>query len=441
MPQSLRIKFTFKKVFAALLLLFLLQRSAAQTKYGVTAGVGKTSLYKFPFSPEDYNRYSSVTSWWAGLTVDLPLTKNGVNLFGAVLYNQKGYSYSMKKETGANNTVKDSGFIQSVNYADININLRKRFVFNETNSFFAGTGPVLSFFTGGKEKIAVNYFGTTLPQINNTNSKLVKGTAPGKYTPTFFSWGFAAGFEINNFSIFINACIPLTDYYQDAQNAVKHKVKSFGINVGYALFSHAKKEFKKEKDKTVYIPVVIDSLGDDDGDGIVNVNDKCPGHKGTLKYFGCPVPDTDGDGINDDHDKCITVAGSMANNGCPSFTDSIKSIKNDTACYTIYFEAGKSILRSEGYNTLAIVIKLLKENPKLVAVFTGHTDNVGSVDANYKRSLGRSSVCADHVASYYISKDRLTIVSAGNKKPAADLNDPMLQWKNRRVEICVFENK
>lgn len=437
MPQSLRIKFTFKKVFAALLLLFLSQRSAAQTKYGVTAGVGKTSLYKFPFSPEDYNRYSSVTSWWAGLTVDLPLTKNGVNLFGAVLYNQKGYSYSMKKETGANNTVKDSGFIQSVNYADININLRKRFVFNETNSFFAGTGPVLSFFTGGKEKIAVNYFGTTLPQINNTNSKLVKGTGPGKYTPTFFSWGFAAGFEINNFSIFINACIPLTDYYQDAQNAVKHKVKSFGINVGYALFSHA----KKEKDKTVYIPVVIDSLGDDDGDGIVNVNDKCPGHKGTLKYFGCPVPDTDGDGINDDHDKCITVAGSMANNGCPSFTDSIKSIKNDTACYTIYFEPGKSILRSEGYNTLAIVIKLLKENPKLVAVFTGHTDNVGSVDANYKRSLGRSSVCADHVASYYISKDRLTIVSAGNKKPAADLNDPMLQWKNRRVEICVFENK
>ena len=385
MPQSLRIKFTFKKVFAALLLLFLSQRSAAQTKYGVTAGVGKTSLYKFPFSPEDYNRYSSVTSWWAGLTVDLPLTKNGVNLFGAVLYNQKGYSYSMKKETGANNTVKDSGFIQSVNYADININLRKRFVFNETNSFFAGTGPVLSFFTGGKEKIAVNYFGTTLPQINNTNSKLVKGTGPGKYTPTFFSWGFAAGFEINNFSIFINACIPLTDYYQDAQNAVKHKVKSFGINVGYALFSHA----KKEKDKTVYIPVVIDSLGDDDGDGIVNVNDKCPGHKGTLKYFGCPVPDTDGDGINDDHDKCITVAGSMANNGCPSFTDSIKSIKNDTACYTIYFEPGKSILRSEGYNTLAIVIKLLKENPKLVAVFTGHTDNVGSVDANYKRSLGR----------------------------------------------------
>jgi outer membrane protein OmpA-like peptidoglycan-associated protein len=441
MPQSLSIKFTFKKVFAALLLLFLLQRSAAQIKYGVTAGVGKTSLYKFPFSPEDYNRYSSATSWCAGLTADLPLSKNGVNLFGAALYNQKGYTYLMKKETGVNNTVKDSGFMQNVNYADININLRKRFIFNEINSFFAGTGPVLSFFTGGKEKIAVNYFGTALPPVNNTNSKLVKGTGPGKYTSTFFSWSFAAGFEINNFSIFINACIPLTDYYQDAKNSVEHKIKSFGINVGYALFSHVKKEFKKEKDKTVYIPVVIDSLGDDDGDGIVNVNDKCPGHKGTLKYFGCPVPDTDGDGINDDDDKCITVAGTIANNGCPSYPDIINPVKKDTVCYTIYFEPGKSILRTEAYNTLAIVVKLLKENPKLVAVFTGHTDNVGSVDANFKRSLGRASVSADHVASYYIGKDRLTIVSSGNKKPAADLNDPMLQWKNRRVEICVFENK
>ena len=114
-----------------MLLLFVWHRSAAQTKYGVTAGVGKTSLYKFPFSPEDYNRYSSATSWWAGLTADLPLTKKGLNLSGAALYNQKGYTYSMKKETGANNTVKDSGFVQSIHYADININLRKKFIFNE----------------------------------------------------------------------------------------------------------------------------------------------------------------------------------------------------------------------------------------------------------------------------------------------------------------------
>jgi|GEM_PF-1314388 len=438
MPQSL----TFKKILLVFSSVVLMQTSFAQTKYGIITGAGKTSLYKFAFSPEDFDRYSSATSWWAGVTADVPLIKDKLGLFITAAYNRKGYKYAMQNETGANNTIKDSSFAQNVNYAELNLNLRKKFVFGETNSFFAGTGPAVSFFTGGKEQIQVNYFGNTLSPVNNTNSKLIKGSTPGKYKPNFFSWGFAAGFEINNFSVWINANIPLSDYYQDAQNAVKHKIKTVGINMAYTLFRHVKKEYKKEKkDKTVYVPVVIDSLADDDGDGIVNVNDKCPGHKGTLKYGGCPVPDTDGDGLNDDIDKCITVAGTAANNGCPSYADTIKPVQKDTTCYIVYFEPGKSILRTDAYRTLNLVIKQLKANPKLVAIFKGHTDFVGSVDANYNRSLGRASVCADYVASYYISRNRLSVIAFGNQMPAADLNDPLVQWKNRRVEICVFENK
>jgi outer membrane protein OmpA-like peptidoglycan-associated protein len=152
------------------------------------------------------------------------------------------------------------------------------------------------------------------------------------------------------------------------------------------------------------------------------------------------VPDTDGDGINDDIDKCITVPGTAANNGCP-VKDTVKPVRPDTTCFIIYFEPGKSILRSEAFGTLTNVVKLLKANPNLVAVFRGHTDNVGSVEANYNRSLLRASVCADYVASFYIGRDRLTIVSLGNTQPAADLNDPLVQWKNRRVEVCVYEIK
>ncbi len=421
----------------------------AQSKYAVMAGAGKSSLYKFPFSPEDFNRYSSATALWAGLNADLPLTKNSLSLFFASTYNKKGYKYLMQKETGNTNTVKDSSYTQKVRYIDLNINLRKKFVFGEeaANSFFAGTGPAISFLTDGKEQMQINYFGNAIPSINNTNNKLSTGDGPGKYKSTFFSWGFALGFQINNLSIWINGNIPLDNYYQDATNKVKHKIKIFGINTSYTFLTHNKKDKSEKREKrkkiTPDIPVVVvrDTLTDTDGDGITDINDRCPGHKGTLKYFGCPIPDTDGDGINDDNDKCITVAGVAANNGCPAFIDTIKPPNKDTACYTVYFEPGKSILRSEAYNTLAVVIQKLKANPKLVAVFTGHTDNVGSVEANYKRSLGRATVCADHVASYYISKDRLTVLSMGNKMPAADLNDPLLQWKNRRVEICVFESK
>jgi OOP family OmpA-OmpF porin len=83
----------------------------------------------------------------------------------------------------------------------------------------------------------------------------------------------------------------------------------------------------------------------------------------------------------------------------------------------------------------------LKANSKLRVIFKGHTDNVGSETANYNRSLLRASVCADYVTSFYISKDRIKVVSLGNKMPVADLNDPLVQWKNRRVEICVFETR
>ena len=439
MPQHLQINFISKTSLLALLSLLLLQYSVAQSKYGIVAGTGKTSLYKFPFSPSDYDRYSSISSFWAGISADFPI-RNDLSLIVAPVYNKKGYKYLMQNETGANNTVKDSSFNQNVKYIDLNLSLRKKFIFTETNNFFAGTGPVIHFLTAGKEQIQADYFGSVKPPVNNTVSKLSVGNGAGKYKRFFFSWGFAAGFEFNNLSVSVNVNIPIDNYFQDNQNAVKHKIKTFGINVGYTLLKHGKKEPKIKKEKIIYVPVIIDSLADTDADGIVNMNDNCPGHKGTLKYFGCPVPDTDGDGINDDDDKCITIAGIAANNGCPAYADTV-AVDKDTIRYVVYFEPGKSILRSEAYNTLSIVIKQLKENPKLVATFTGHTDNVGSVEANYKRSLGRATVCADHVASYYITKNRLMIISVGNKMPAADLTDPLLQWKNRRVEIALFERK
>lgn len=450
MPQYIRLRVVLK-TFAVILLLLSIQQVTAQTNYGITGGAGKSSLYKFPVPPQDFDGYSSQGAWWLGLKIGIPLVKNNLDLVITPTFSSKGYKYAFQKETGTNNTLRDSSFKQNINFAEININFRKKFMFDEEspNHFFVGTGPVINFFAGGKEKISASYFGTMTPAVNKSNSSLTTGSAAGQYAPWYFGWGFTIGFAINHLSVWLNANLPFGTYYQDLQNDNDHKIKTFGLNAGYTLFTHQKKEReKKEKkerkpkthheDKPV-INNVPDSLIDTDGDGIVDKNDKCPTVKGTLKYNGCPVPDTDGDGVNDDIDKCITVPGTAANNGCPADTN--KVAKPDTTCFTIYFEPGKSILRSEAYATLTTVVQMLKANPKLVAVFTGHTDNVGSEAANYNRSLLRASVSADYVASFYIDRKRLTIISMGNKTPAADLNDPLLQWKNRRVEVCVFENK
>ncbi len=56
---------------------------------------------------------------------------------------------------------------------------------------------------------------------------------------------------------------------------------------------------------------------DDDGDGIVDKLDACPNTPGPLSNRGCPIMDRDGDGLPDDQDKCPDQPGPKENFGCP----------------------------------------------------------------------------------------------------------------------------
>jgi outer membrane protein OmpA-like peptidoglycan-associated protein len=417
-----------------------------QKKYGITAGAGQSSLYKFLYTPDDFNRYSPTTSFWGGISADLPIVKNkkDITVFTSLAFTRKGYKYLMQNETGANGSINDSAFTQKLNYADLNLLMIKKFMFGQeeyedrVNSFFVGTGPVASLFISGSENINVNYFGGSPASVNKSNTGLKTGDAAGAYKRMYTSWQFAAGIEIYNLKLWATASLPLVNYYKDVQKSTEHKIKMFGINAGYTLFTNVKKE--KAPKPVPYIPVATDSTKDSDGDGILDIADKCPGHKGTAKYNGCPPPDSDGDGVNDDEDKCPTVAGTASTNGCPAFTDTIQApVKKDTLHYIIYFEPAKSVLKTEGFKVLSEVVKQLKANNKLVVQFDGHTDNAGDAEANFKRSLERVTVCGAYIESFYIDKKRIVLNSYGNTRPVADLKDPLLQWKNRRVEVLVYE--
>lgn len=75
-----------------------------------------------------------------------------------------------------------------------------------------------------------------------------------------------------------------------------------------------------KKDKCPGTPpgVAVDENGcplDRDGDGVPDYKDDCPDQAGDAKFNGCP--DTDGDGIPDKDDDCPTVAGLAKFKGCP----------------------------------------------------------------------------------------------------------------------------
>ncbi len=64
-----------------------------------------------------------------------------------------------------------------------------------------------------------------------------------------------------------------------------------------------------------------DTTKDRDGDGIPDVLDRCPDQPEDKDGFqdedGCPDPDNDGDGLLDTVDKCPNQAGPIQNFGCP----------------------------------------------------------------------------------------------------------------------------
>ncbi len=436
-----------KQLLTILLLaaIFKTPTANAQSRFGIFAGAGKVSLHKFPYSPDDFDRYAATSSYWAGLFADIPITKNGIRFLSSAAFTRKGFKYALVNETGATGTLKDSSYTQKLNYLDVSLQLAKKFMFGNgyeedlRNNFFVATGPVISVFTSGTENMKTNYFGSTGGASITSKRNLAVGSGAGTYKPMYVSWSFVAGFEFNKLKLWASAGIPVNYYYQDAKKSIQHKLKSFGINAGYTLFTNVKKE--KPVKQVPYIPVAADSVKDADGDGILDIDDKCPGHAGTVKYQGCPIPDSDGDGINDDNDKCPQESGIASNNGCPPIMDTIKPSSPDTTRFIIYFEPAKSVLKSEGFNTLSEVVRMMKANPKLMVLLKGHTDFAGTQEANFKRSLERVTVCAAYIESFYIDRKRILSASYGNSMPAADLNDPLLQWKNRRVEVCVFEKK
>jgi OOP family OmpA-OmpF porin len=71
---------------------------------------------------------------------------------------------------------------------------------------------------------------------------------------------------------------------------------------------------------------------DEDGDGVSDKKDKCPGTPAGVKVDlnGCPV-DTDGDGVADYQDKCPDVKGLAALQGCPD-ADGDGVADNDDKC-------------------------------------------------------------------------------------------------------------
>lgn len=103
----------------------------------------------------------------------------------------------------------------------------------------------------------------------------------------------------------------------------------------------------------------------------------------------------------------------------------------------VLFEQGKTILLSQSYPELDLVVSFLKSNPNVKIELAGHTDNRGIPSQNVKLSQAR----VDKVKSYLVSKGvagkRITGKGYGGSKPIASNEAEETRQFNRRVEFVI----
>jgi len=106
------------------------------------------------------------------------------------------------------------------------------------------------------------------------------------------------------------------------------------------------------------------------------------------------------------------------------------------AVYGIYFDTGKSEIKSESEQAIGEIAKLLKSDAGLKVYVVGHTDNVGGLEANMKLSQARAdAVVQALVRNHGINASRLKAYGDGPYAPVASNDTEEGRAKNRRVEL------
>ena len=107
-----------------------------------------------------------------------------------------------------------------------------------------------------------------------------------------------------------------------------------------------------------------------------------------------------------------------------------------SAVYGIYFDTGKTDLKPESQQAIGEIAKLLKKDMALKVYVVGHTDNVGSLDANMKLSQGRAdAVLQSLIGTHGIAAARLKSFGNGPYSPVASNDTEEGKARNRRVEL------
>ncbi len=158
--------------------------------------------------------------------------------------------------------------------------------------------------------------------------------------------------------------------------------------------------------------------GDEDGDGVPDSRDKCPGTpKGVqVDADGCPPP------------------------APPPMAEEPPVVKEETIVIRdVHFEFNKATLTPGDKDVLSTVATRLKQETSTAQLrVTGHTDSVGSDAYNQRLSEKRANSVVQYLVENGVPRASFVSVSgAGESQPVADNKTADGRAMNRRTEIKI----
>lgn len=105
--------------------------------------------------------------------------------------------------------------------------------------------------------------------------------------------------------------------------------------------------------------------------------------------------------------------------------------------YGIEFDTNEATIRAVSEETLDAVLRVLERRAELTVRIVGHTDSVGSADANRALSQRRARAVADWLIARGIAGERLEVSGSGESRPVASNATEEGRARNRRVEMAV----
>ncbi|WP_276374516.1 OmpA family protein [Chryseolinea sp. H1M3-3] len=105
----------------------------------------------------------------------------------------------------------------------------------------------------------------------------------------------------------------------------------------------------------------------------------------------------------------------------------------------VFFDIGKSDLKTESIAEVENIRELLVSDPKLRVQINGHTDNMGNATSNKALSLKRASSVVNYLVQHGIAATRLSAKGFGSDRPIVSNDDEEGgRAINRRTEIEII---